>query len=134
MFSGRRRSAARLNSGVRQHSRRYVDSPTHFAMSMVPAASLLAAALTWPLWPIGGKEVPATASSAGLTLLLLLLAVVAEYVAGIPTILDRGPVVLLASLAICYGAALLLFARKEGVRLWRLLLFGVVGLVPGITL
>jgi hypothetical protein len=100
-------------------------------MSVVPAASLLAAALTWPLWPIGWKEAPATALSAGLTLLLLLVAVVAEYIAGIPTILDRGPLTLFVSLAVCYGAALLFLSRKESVRPWRLLLFGVLGLVPG---
>jgi hypothetical protein len=99
-------------------------------MSVIPSASLLAIASTWRFWPIGWKEVPATAFSLGLSLLMLVVAVVAEYVVGVTSFLDQGPVTLLASLAIVYGTGLLVFSRREGVKPWRLGLVGVLGLVP----
>lgn len=108
-----------------------MDSPTLFALSAVPAASLLSVALSWRLWPLGWKEVPATAFSGGLALLLLLVSVVAEYAAGVSSILAHGPGTLVGSLAVCYGASLLFFSRKEGVQPWRLALLGALGLVPG---
>ncbi len=108
-----------------------MDSPALLAMAAAPAASLLAFAFTWRLWPTGWREIPATAISIGLTLLFLLVAVIAEYAAEVPTILAHGPELLFSSLAICYCSALLYFSRKDGVALWRLAVLGAMGLVPG---
>jgi len=108
-----------------------MDSPTHFAISIVPTILLLALGLTRPWWPMGWKEVPATAFSAGLSLAVLLLAVSVTYGAGVEGALPDSPAVLLAALGACYAASLLWFLRTRDVKPLRLAMFGLIGLVPG---
>lgn len=120
-----------LNCGVRQHGRHIVDSPTHFAISVVPAVLLLALGLTRSLWAVGWKEVPTTALGLGVSLLVLLVAVSAKYEAGVETVLAHGPEVLFASLCACYAASLLFLARSQEVKPTRLAILGLLGLLPG---
>lgn len=108
-----------------------MESPSHFVASLVPAISLLAIGATWTLWPVGWKELPATAFGVGLSLLILLLAVGFEIGVGVESGLLRGPGTLAAGLVGCYATTLLCFARRDDVKLWRLTLFGVIGLAPG---
>lgn len=108
-----------------------IDSPEHLAVSLVPSVALLAVGATWPLWPIGWKELPATAFGVGLSLLVLLFAVGMEYGAALDLGLLHERATLFGGLGLCYASTLLYFSRREDMNRWRLALIGVLWLVPG---
>lgn len=107
-----------------------MDSPAHFAASVAPTVVLLALGLTRRFWPVGWKEVPTTALSAGVSLLVLLVLVSIEIGAGVDTNLLEGHAVLLSVLSACYALSLVAASRNQAVSPPRLALFGIIGLVP----
>lgn len=108
-----------------------MDSPDQVALSTVPALLLLVLGCTWSRWPIGCQEVPATALSLGMALLMLLVMVAAMYGAKVGLLQTLTPEALIVVPVLCYLATILLFSRSSGVSTKRLVMVGLVGLTPG---
>jgi hypothetical protein len=108
-----------------------MDSPAHVALSTVPALVLLALGCTWSRWPTGWQEVPATALSLGLALLMLLVMVAAMYGAKVELLQALPPAALIVVPVLCYLGVVFQFSRRSGVSTKRLVLLGLVGLAPG---
>lgn len=108
-----------------------MDSPDHVALSTVPALVLLALGCTWSRWPIGWQEVPATALSLGLALLMLLIMVAAMYGANVELLQTLAPEALIVVPVFCYLAGIFQFSRRCGVSTKRLVLLALIGVAPG---
>lgn len=128
--AGASRSRAPVNSDARRHDLRTAESLLYLAWSAAPSLALLVLGGTWTRWPNGWRELPATAFSVGLALLVLLMTVVVIYTTWFPFLSSRPEALLFIAPVLTYLLTLLTFSRREGLVPARLTAFGLIGLVP----